>query len=70
MRRIHFLILVFLTLAIPATSLAQIGMSITVAPPELVAYSQPLCPQSGYLWAPGYWAYGDEGGAPSPGSSP
>ena len=61
MRITHFLIFVFLILALPATSLAQIGMSITVAPPELVAYSQPMCPQSGYLWTPGYWAYGDEG---------
>ena len=34
---------------------------ITVAPPELVAYSQPICPQEGYLWTPGYWAYGADG---------
>ena len=61
MRRIRLLLLAFLMLAIPAISLAQFGVSITVAPPELVAYSQPMCPQNGYLWTPGYWAYGDEG---------
>ena len=56
-----FLLFLFVMLAIPATSFAQFGVSITVAPPELVAYSQPICPQEGYLWTPGYWAYGPEG---------
>ncbi len=60
-RSIHFLLFLFVMLAIPATSFAQIGVSITVAPPELVAYSQPICPQEGYLWTPGYWAYGADG---------
>ena len=58
MRTIRFLSLSFLILAVlamPAISKAQLGLSITIAPPELVEYSQPLCPQSGYLWTPGYW---------------
>jgi hypothetical protein len=25
-------------------------------------YEQPLCPQEGYLWTPGYWAYDDDAG--------
>jgi len=29
----------------------------TVAPPALPTYEQPECPQDGYLWQPGYWAY-------------
>jgi len=61
MQKIRLLSLALLILAMPAASLAQFGVSITIAPPELVAYSQPLCPQAGYLWTPGYWAYGDEG---------
>src|SRR5208282_6941714 len=61
MRKIRLLSLAFLILAMSAISSAQFGVSITIAPPELVAYSQPMCPQSGYLWTPGYWAYGDEG---------
>ena len=61
LRSIRFLLLVAVVLALPATSFAQFGVSITVAPPELVVYSQPNCPQEGYLWTPGYWAYGDEG---------
>jgi hypothetical protein len=40
---------------------AQVGVSITVAPPELLEYSQPACPTDGYLWSPGYWAYGSDG---------
>jgi hypothetical protein len=60
-RSVRFLLLLFVTFAIPATSFAQLGVSITVAPPELVAYSQPICPQNGYLWTPAYWAYGAEG---------
>ena len=61
MRTIRFLFLALLMLAMPATLFAQLGLSITIAPPELVTYSQPMCPQSGYLWTPGYWAYGEEG---------
>ncbi len=61
MRKIRLLFLTLLILATPATLFAQFGISITIAPPELVAYSQPICPQDGYLWTPGYWAYGEEG---------
>jgi YXWGXW repeat-containing protein len=60
-RSIHFLLFLFVMLAIPVASFAQIGVSIRLAPPELVAYSQPICPQEGYLWTPGYWAYGQAG---------
>jgi WXXGXW repeat (2 copies) len=57
-RSLLFLIAI---LATPATSLAQFGVPIRIAPPPLVAYSQPICPQEGYLWTPGYWAYGTDG---------
>src|SRR5450756_989819 len=61
MRKIRLLLLAFLILAIPATSLAQFGIAITIAPPALPVYVQPMAPAEGYLWTPGYWAYGDEG---------
>jgi hypothetical protein len=48
-------------LVAPAVSSAQIGVSITVAPPALPVYVQPQCPVAGYLWTPGYWAYGPSG---------
>jgi hypothetical protein len=45
--------------AIPAFS--QVSISIGIAPPPLQVYSQPPCPDDGYIWTPGYWAYGDGG---------
>jgi hypothetical protein len=30
----------------------------TMVPPALPDYEQPECPVEGYLWQPGYWAYG------------
>jgi hypothetical protein len=45
--------------AIPAS--AGISISITIAPPILPVYVQPPCPVDGYLWNPGYWAYGSYG---------
>src|ERR1700683_3877934 len=61
LRSIFFLALLSVMLAVPSKSFAQIGISITIAPPELVVYTQPVCPQEGYLWTPGYWAYSDQG---------
>src|ERR1700720_975280 len=61
MRKSSLLMLVALILAIPIPSFAQFGVSITIAPPELPVYTQPMAPAEGYLWTPGYWAYGDEG---------
>jgi hypothetical protein len=46
-------------LAMSASAFAQIGISISLAPPELPTFEQPLCPGDGYLWTPGYWAYAD-----------
>ena len=36
-----------------------IGVSVDIAPPPLPVYVQPPCPQPGYLWVPGYWAWSD-----------
>ena len=48
-------------LAAPVASHAGIFISVGIAPPALPVYVQPVCPQEGYLWTPGYWAYGDGG---------
>jgi WXXGXW repeat (2 copies) len=66
MRRIPLIRLFWLALlmtAIPALSLAQIsvGLSIHIGPPALPVYPQPVCPGPGYIWTPGYWAYGAAG---------
>jgi hypothetical protein len=48
--------------ALPSTSsLAAVGISVNFAPPPLPVFVQPPCPVEGYLWTPGYWAYGDFG---------
>jgi hypothetical protein len=54
---------VLAALALPSTSPAQIavGVSIHIGPPILPVYAQPVCPAPGYIWTPGYWAYGPDG---------
>jgi hypothetical protein len=47
-------------LAVPATALPQVSISVTIAPPDLPVYEQPVCPGDGYIWTPGYWAWGDD----------
>ncbi len=49
--------------ALPAVSFAGVfvGVSVNVAPPPLPVYVQPPCPQYGYIWVPGYWAWGPYG---------
>ena len=47
-------------LSLPLASFAQVGISINIAPPFLPIVEQPPCPVEGYIWTPGYWAYGDE----------
>ena len=43
--------------AYPAPPRRDDVASISIAPPPLPVYDQPLCPGPGYLWTPGYWAY-------------
>jgi hypothetical protein len=59
---IKTVILAAILFAIPAVSFAQIsvGIAVRIAPPELPVYEQPICPGEGYIWTPGYWAYGDD----------
>ena len=45
----------------PAASFAGVFISVGIAPPMLPVYTQPIAPGDGYLWNPGYWAYGDAG---------
>ena len=48
-------------LGAPAASSAEVFLSVGFAPPPLPVYEQPLIPGPGYIWTPGYWAYGPEG---------
>ncbi|MBV8896515.1 MAG: YXWGXW repeat-containing protein [Acidobacteriaceae bacterium] len=55
------LILALVFCAVPQPASAGVAISITIAPPVLPVYTQPLCPVEGYIWVPGYWAWSDAG---------
>jgi len=60
---IRALIAVLSLATLPAISQAEwsVGVSVGIAPPALPVYVQPPCPAPGYMWTPGYWAWGDDG---------
>jgi len=53
----------FALVTAPAASVAQVAVDvvITAEPPELPVYDQPEIPGPGFIWTPGYWAYGPDG---------
>jgi hypothetical protein len=60
---VRLLLFSFALLVFSYNAFAQIGIGISVnfAPPALPIYEQPVCPDDGYLWTPGYWAYDGDG---------
>lgn len=58
---VRWLLPALMVLLVPAASFAGVLITVNVAPPVLPVYEQPPCPQEGWMWAPGYWAYGDDG---------
>ena len=52
-------VLLAVILSVPVASYSQVavGISVSIAPPPLPVYTQPICPAPGYIWAPGYWAF-------------
>src|SRR6202012_2920876 len=60
-RGTRWLLLALMLLLAPAVSFGGVLISVTVAPPALPVYEQPLCPEAGLMWSPGYWAWGDDG---------
>src|SRR5579862_5084044 len=62
-RSVRWLLLAMFLLLVPSKSFAQVvGVSITVAPPALPVYVQPVCPGDNYIWTPGYWSWSDDDG--------
>jgi WXXGXW repeat (2 copies) len=47
--------------ALPLAANAGVFISVNIAPPVLPVYVQPPMPAPGYIWTPGYWAWGDDG---------
>jgi hypothetical protein len=56
------LMLLLIPAVLSTPSPAQVLISVRIGPPALPVYDQPLCPSPGYLWSPGYWAWGDDDG--------
>jgi WXXGXW repeat (2 copies) len=60
-RSARWILMTLLLCLVPASSYAGVFISVGFAPPPLVVYEQPACPQPGLMWTPGYWAYGPDG---------
>ena len=60
-RSMRLILLALLVSLIPVTSHAGVFISVGFAPPVLPVYVQPVCPEPGLMWTPGYWAYGPDG---------
>ncbi len=43
--------------SIPVHAQVAVGISVGFAPPAIPVYTQPVCPEEGYIWTPGYWAW-------------
>ena len=54
-------VIVALAMLLSTASFAEIGISVSFGPPALPVYEQPVCPGDGYIWTPGYWAWGPDG---------
>jgi hypothetical protein len=60
-RSLRLMLLALFVSLIPASSFAGVFISVGFAPPVLPVYEQPVCPEPGLMWTPGYWAYGEDG---------
>ena len=60
-RIVRHSLLALVMLAVPAASFGGVFVSVRIGPPPLPVYVQPACPGDGYIWTPGYWAYGPDG---------
>jgi len=60
-RSIRLILMALLLSLVPASSFAGVFISVGFAPPVLPVYDVPPCPEPGWIWTPGYWAYGPDG---------
>src|SRR5580704_12334418 len=60
-RGTRWLLATLLLVMMPAMMFGSVFISVGFAPPPLPIYAQPPCPAAGYMWTPGYWAYGPDG---------
>src|SRR5215470_13689245 len=57
---IRVLLFIVLLVSLSTSSFAAVGIFVSFAPPPIPVYVQPVCPGEGFIWVPGYWAYGDD----------
>src|SRR5580700_7164146 len=57
---LRMLALAVLMTAFSGASFGQFRVAITIGPPALPVYEQPVCPGDGYIWTPGYWYWDDD----------
>ena len=55
-RSARWILMTLLLCLVPASSYAGVFISVGFAPPVLPVYVQPVCPEPGLMWTPGYWA--------------
>jgi YXWGXW repeat-containing protein len=60
-RSARWILMALLLSLVPASSHAGVFVSVGFAPPVLPVYVQPVCPEPGLMWTPGYWGYGPDG---------
>jgi YXWGXW repeat-containing protein len=58
---IRSLVFALALLSVSAASSAQVFLSVSIGPPPLPFYEQPLCPGEDYIFVPGYWAWSPVG---------
>ena len=51
------LLLMLAMVVAPSKSSAQLNIAVSFGPPAIPVYVQPACPDPGYIWTPGYWAW-------------
>ncbi|HXY16275.1 MAG TPA: hypothetical protein VEI26_17425 [Terriglobales bacterium] len=60
-RPVRWIVLLLVLLGMSGAASAGVFISVNFGPPALPVYEQPPCPAEGYIWAPGYWAWGPYG---------
>jgi hypothetical protein len=57
--RLIFQLLLVVGGVLSAAAYADVAAPVTIPPPLLPVFEQPVCPGDGYIWTPGYWAWDD-----------
>lgn len=60
--RIRAVLFALVVLVMSTASFGQLRISVGFGPPAIPVYEQPPCPEDGYIWTPGYWAWSDDDG--------